>query len=271
VARILSLTVTLWLATSVTLAGHAGAADDATVGREVEHALGTSHQRGLPGLDPGAEEPDRPRVERELDDPPPMHRERPVDPRTGRPRDPADRAPVAAPPAGPLADLASLLLWGLVAVGAIILGAAVYQQLAGYRGDEETAAPARRQTDAQLAAVIERPRDDADELAAQGRFADAIHTLLLRTLHELASQHLVRVTPSMTSREILARVALLGEAREALAGLIVAVEQTWFGDEVPQHEDYLRCRAQFDRFAAAYRRGAAGASATASASAGVAA
>jgi hypothetical protein len=76
----------------------------------------------------------------------------------------------------------------------------------------------------------------------------------LRTLHELAGQRLVQVTPAMTSREILTRVALVGDARAALAGLIVAVEQTWFGDDVPQLADYQRCRAQFDRFAAAYRR-----------------
>ena len=37
--------------------------------------------------------------------------------------------------------------------------------------------------------MIERPRDDADQLAHEGRFADAIHILLLRTLHELASQN----------------------------------------------------------------------------------
>ena len=269
--RTLSLTVSLWLAASTLQVSTAIAAGDSSVrevDRDVDRALGRTHQRSLPGLDPldprdgdggeldgggsGGGASARGRDGRD-------RRERRLDPRTHRPRDPGDRAPVDAPPTGPLSDLASMLLWGLVAVGAIVIGATIYRQAAGYTGDDEAPARDRKVTDEQLAAVVERPRDDADELAAQGRFADAIHTLLLRTLHELASQHLVRVTPSMTSREILARVALQGEARAALAGLIVAVEQTWFGDEVPSADDYQRCRAQFDRFATAYRRGAAAA------------
>jgi hypothetical protein len=232
----------------------AAAPDRATIEREADRALGRSHQRALPGEeDPvgdrytgrreaGANEPRRDRPRR-------------IDRRITRPREGADRATGAeAAPPGPLAGLATMLLWGLVIVAALLSAVAVYRHLAGYTADDEPERPPGRD-ELQLAAVIERPRDDADELAAQGRFADAIHTLLLRTLHELASQHLVRVTPAMTSREILARVSLLGEAREALAGLIVAVEQTWFGDDVPHGDDYQRCRAQFDRFAAAYRRG----------------
>lgn len=277
-ARLLSLTVTLGLAASTASLPAAGAAPDVApeampeaapgeraaaparrpdgvVARELERALGDSHQRHLPGDDLGAlgSGPDRGGLDRGE---PNRRLDRRIDPRTGRPRDLADRAPTAdRAPAGPLAELASFLLWGLVAVAAVILGVALYRQASGYVGDDAPA-PERPATDAQLAAVIERPRDDADELASQGRYADAIHILLLRTLHELASQHLVRVTPAMTSREILARVSLLGDAREALAGLIVAVEQTWFGDAVPTADDYARCRAQFDRFAAAYRRGA---------------
>ena len=236
------------------------ATDPAAVQREAERVLGTSHQRDLPGfegkLDPAADPAVRKRELERLDR---LRRDR-LDPRTGRPRDTArDRASTPHGPSaeGPRSGVATMLLWGLVALVVIVVAGTIIQQLTGYHRDPEPEAP-RKVTDLQLAAVIERPRDDADELASQGRFADAIHTLLLRTLHELASQNLVRVTPAMTSREILARVNLGADAREALSGLIVAVEQTWFGDDVPQLDDYQRCRAQFDRFAAAYRRGAGG-------------
>ena len=264
--RILSLVVALSLAaSSVAVADNDSAPasaerDLATVHREAERVLGRSHQRQLPGFDPEPDRPDGPRA-RHRDaarDRDPMRRRDPrIDPRTGRPRDPGDRAGPGEHDAqqGPLSGVATFLLWGLVLVIALMGGIAIYAQLTSFPADEQPDVP-RTIDDAQLAAVVERPRDDADELAAHGRFADAIHTLLLRTLHELASQHLVRVTPAMTSREILGKVALLGDAREGLAGLIVAVEQTWFGDDVPQLADYQRCRAQFDRFAAAYRRGA---------------
>ncbi len=259
-ARIFWLVVILGLAVpSVAVA----APDPAAVGKDADHVLGHSHQRELPGFEGPA-----PRLGgshgsgdgHDLDgsSAKPRRNGAHVDPRAHRPRDPRDRAAgdeADLAPGGPLSSLATMLLWGLVAAVALVAAMAAYRQLSDYTGDE-SAAPDGPARDLQLAAVIERPRDDADELAARERYADAIHTLLLRTLHELASQRLVRVTPAMTSREILARVALDGDAREALAGLIVAVEQTWFGDDVPQLADYQRCRAQFDRFAAAYRRGA---------------
>jgi hypothetical protein len=75
----------------------------------------------------------------------------------------------------------------------------------------------------------------------------------LRTLQELAKSSAVRVAPATTSREILARVALLADAREALAGLIVAVEVTHFGGGIATADDYARCREQFQRFAVAFR------------------
>jgi hypothetical protein len=101
--------------------------------------------------------------------------------------------------------------------------------------------------------VLQRPIGDADELARAGQFAEAIHTLLLRTLIELVRATRTRVPAALTSREILARVPLVPAARTALDALVGAVEVTYFGDDVPGPEDYQRCRAEFQRFADAYR------------------
>ena len=57
----------------------------------------------------------------------------------------------------------------------------------------------------------------------EGRFAEAIHALLLETLAALSRA--ARLAPSLTSREIVARVPLPARAREALAGLVAAVER----------------------------------------------
>ncbi|HUQ02664.1 MAG TPA: DUF4129 domain-containing protein [Kofleriaceae bacterium] len=105
--------------------------------------------------------------------------------------------------------------------------------------------------------VIERPIGDADELARAGRYAEAIHTLLLRTLVELVRATRTRVPASLTSREILARVPLVPEARAALYQLVSTVEVTYFGDEVPGAADYDRCRHDFQAFAQAYRNAGA--------------
>jgi len=171
----------------------------------------------------------------------------------------------AAPPPGqrwaardegsPLGRLAQWILWGAIGIAIFLAVLSLVGALS--RGDRDIEPVAGKSPDAPGIdrAVIERPLGDADELARQGRFAEAIHTLLLRTLQELARTSSMRLQASMTSREILSRVPLLGDARVALSGLVTAVELTHFGDDVPGAPDYERCRDQFHVFASAYRRG----------------
>jgi hypothetical protein len=162
----------------------------------------------------------------------------------------------AARDPGPIGTVISYLMWGLIAI-AVALGAFWVAGELFHIGRDADAPP--EEADAEAAAialeraVVDRPLGDAEELARRGEFGEAIHTLLLRTLQELAKSSAVRVAPATTSREILARVALLADAREALAGLIVAVEVTHFGGGIATADDYARCREQFQRFAVAFR------------------
>ena len=160
---------------------------------------------------------------------------------------------------GPMGNLFSVLLWGLLAVGVALLAFWFISEFA--KSGDDAALPASDDKDAKAAAqahaIIDKPLDDADVLAQQGRYVEAIHTLLLRTLHELARSAMVRVERSHTSREILARVPLLADAREALSVLITYVELTHFGDDPATEADYTKCREQFNRFAHAFRAGLA--------------
>jgi hypothetical protein len=162
--------------------------------------------------------------------------------------DGGDMAPIA---------LVQYLVWALVIVGAAVVAFSFAQALGGYGGDAALPEDRERDADAPDEGVIVRPLGDADELARLGRYAEAIHTLLLRTLQELARSAALQVAPAETSREILARVPLLGDARVALAGLVTAVEITHFGDDEPSGDDYARCRQQFNVFAQAFRAGSA--------------
>jgi hypothetical protein len=153
--------------------------------------------------------------------------------------------------------LMSMVLWGMVVVVGVLVVFWLISELSRYGGDPELPAEEREDHKAVVDAIIERPLGDADELARRGLFAEAIHTLLLRTLQELVRTAAVRVAPAMTSREILARVPLLADARSAFAGLITAVEITHFGDAEASAADYERCRQQFHVFAAAFRGRAA--------------
>jgi hypothetical protein len=154
-----------------------------------------------------------------------------------------------------MSSLMSVVMWGMVIVIGVLVVFWVGSELSKYGGDAELPASdeSRARMQAAADAIIDRPLGDADELARRGEFAEAIHTLLLRTLQELARSAAVRVAPATTSREILARVPLLADARSALAGLITAVEITHFGDEPANAADYDRCRQQFHVFAQAFR------------------
>jgi uncharacterized protein DUF4129 len=155
---------------------------------------------------------------------------------------------------GMLGSITTFIMWGVVIVGCALLLFWLASELLRYGGDETSLAEEPKASDSAVdMRVIERPLGDAEELARRGEYREAIHTLLLRTLQELVRSASVRVAPAMTSREILARVPLLADAREALSGLITAVEITHFGGDEATLDDYIRCRDQFHRFATAFR------------------
>lgn len=149
-------------------------------------------------------------------------------------------------PLGPLELLIRLLLWTALAVLAVLAVSWLVRRLAAPPRDVELA-------DAAAAEPVEIPIQSAERLAAAGRWAEAIHSLLLETLSALARA--ARIAPSLTSREILARIALPAEAREALSGLVLAVEVSRFGGAAAREEDYRACLARFHAFRDTYRRG----------------
>lgn len=91
--------------------------------------------------------------------------------------------------------------------------------------------------------------DEADALAAAGRFAEAVHALLLRTIEALGRH--MPVPRALTSREIEARAGLPDAARSAFGDLVRAVEITRFGGRPADADDYARCVACFERIRAA--------------------
>jgi len=183
------------------------------------------------------------------------------DPHDGRPRREGEVAPdderdtrhEALDRNGPMQGLFTFLLWAVVIVTLGLLVIWLASELLRYGGsDAQLAAEPAADPHGVDLAVIQRPLGDAEALAERGDYGEAIHMLLLRTLQELVRSSAVRVPPALTSREILGRVPLADDPREALAGLITAVEVTHFGGDAATRDDYARCRAQFQRFARAF-------------------
>jgi len=141
----------------------------------------------------------------------------------------------------------------VIAVAAVLLVLAIVSEVINRPAAPAAPPPKTREEAEAPRAALDRPLDDAERLAREGRFAEAIHILLLRTFQDLTRAAGVTIAPSWTSREVLGRIWLAPDAREALVDLVRMVELTWFGDDVPGEADWHRCRAQFDRFVTAYR------------------
>ena len=85
----------------------------------------------------------------------------------------------------------------------------------------------------------------ARQLAAEGRYEEAVHMLLegaLGYLHALANFSL---EPAFTSREVLARAPLTSETRFAFKDLVMTVEVSLFGGLPVDDGDFGRCEASF--------------------------
>jgi hypothetical protein len=89
----------------------------------------------------------------------------------------------------------------------------------------------------------------ADDLAAQGRFVEAMHVLLLQALAEIRVRLNEQFADSLTSREILRNKQLSDELRHPLRDVVNRVEWTYFGEHPAEQNDYLACRSSFTALA----------------------
>jgi hypothetical protein len=159
---------------------------------------------------------------------------------------PAKQTPVALDlPLDWLRFLFGALLWAGLAVLVVLAVVWVARRLG--RPARDVTAPEPAPAEAAADIVIE----SAAALAAEGRYAEAIHALLLETLQALSRA--ARLAPSLTSREIVERVPLAQAARDALAGLVEAVELSWFGGVTPGEAEYGWCLDRFHAFLRTYR------------------
>jgi hypothetical protein len=90
---------------------------------------------------------------------------------------------------------------------------------------------------------------DADRLAAEGRYAEAIHLLLFRSIEEIDAKRPHAVKPALTSRDILDLEALPSVARQSLSRLVTAVEWSFFGGRTVGPADFSACRRAYEEFA----------------------
>jgi len=98
--------------------------------------------------------------------------------------------------------------------------------------------------------------EDADSLANEGRFAEATHLLLRRSIDQIATARPEWVEPSSTARELAAIAALPVSAREAFGLITERVERSLFALRALDQQDWNSARAAYAEFALARFDGA---------------
>ncbi|MCZ8370217.1 MAG: hypothetical protein O9293_09680 [Porphyrobacter sp.] len=93
--------------------------------------------------------------------------------------------------------------------------------------------------------------EDADRLAAEGRFDEATHLLLQRSVSQISAARPDWVEPSSTARELAALPALPDAARSAFGVIAGRVEASLFALRALDRADWDTARAAYAEFALA--------------------
>ena len=90
---------------------------------------------------------------------------------------------------------------------------------------------------------------EADSLAASGRFGEAAHLLLFRSIEEIERKRPKIVRPALTSRDIAGAPQIPAAPRTAFSRIVMAVERSLFGGRTLDAQDWTLCRASYEEFA----------------------
>ncbi len=135
-----------------------------------------------------------------------------------------------------LRPVGSALLWIFAGAFGIAVALWLAREMQQRRRARAAIAPPPEAAPRPAAAPVPR-LPDHEALAVAGRFADAIHAILIAVLAAMGRAHVV-LKPAWTSREILALVKLEDTAHRALRSLVGLVEVTRFGGAPAREEEY---------------------------------
>ena len=91
--------------------------------------------------------------------------------------------------------------------------------------------------------------DDADRLAAAGRYAEAARLLLHRSIEEIEGRRPRLVRPALTSREISGLDDIPEAARGTFSAIASVVERSFFGGRDVDAAGFAECRRTYEAFA----------------------
>jgi hypothetical protein len=89
----------------------------------------------------------------------------------------------------------------------------------------------------------------ADALAAEGKFEEAVHLILLRSIEDIDRFRPLVVRPALTTRDIAQIEAIPDRARPAFQVIAEAVERTLFAGGRINKDEFGQCRQAYAGFA----------------------
>lgn len=162
--------------------------------------------------------------------------------------------------AEPLADflqwIAPYLIyffWGAVILGVALILALIFMEMGGvkwkmpwHRAAPEEQEPEVWRPDATVAQIL---LSEADDLAAKGRFEEAVHLLLHRSVADIAQRLPDFLRPSLTARDIAASPVLPAQPRSAFDRMRDIVEAGVFARQPVGSDEWREARQAYERFA----------------------
>jgi hypothetical protein len=155
----------------------------------------------------------------------------------------------------PDAPYARIFLWTILVAAAATLVWVIYLRLREGvwrlpRRRRATSAEVETEEDAWApdAVPVRAWLREADLMAEQGRYAEAVHHLLFRSIEDIAKRRPRLVRPALTSRELAGADAIPGPARELFSGIARLVERSLFGGRPVNAGDWSSARAAYADF-----------------------
>lgn len=148
-----------------------------------------------------------------------------------------------------VAPAMGVVLWSaLIALAALVAWLVLreFVSLPGGRRKTRKDAPAVLRPEAAAAQAL---LEDADRLAAERRFAEAVHVLLFRSVDDINSRRPGLVQPALTGRDISGLPAIPEEPRDAFSRIVQTVELSLFGAREVDEETFRQRRRDYQIFA----------------------
>lgn len=152
-----------------------------------------------------------------------------------------------------LGPLFNIIFWGglaaIVLTLAFFIGREVLRARFGHDDKKQVRAEVQETSYQPAPEKARALLDDADKLAAQGLYDDAVRTLLHRSIDDIEQRSPRAIRPAQTSREIARLSILPPSVRAAFDPLVRAVERSWFGGLPLDSAGYQACRKSYADFA----------------------